>query len=286
MKYGLYLPNFEPWGNARAVAQLAREAEASGWDGMFLWDDLAGFDVEMVDPWIAMAAAAMVTTHIQLGALITPLPRRRPWKFARETISLDHLCGGRLVVGVGTGGGEDEWAHFGEETDHRVRGDMLDEALEVVTGLWKGEPFAHKGKHYHVQGSHFRPASFQQPRIPIWVGGVWPHKRPFQRMAKWDGMFPLFFSAQSPQEAFAQFQQSVQYVCSVRNSDAAFEVIALGATPLGHQAESLQTLRAYKSAGATWWLESIAPLRMGKPGDELWSYEQLHQRVLEGPPRF
>jgi hypothetical protein len=105
-------------------------------------------------------------------------------------------------------------------------------------------------------------------------------------MAKWDGMFPLFFGAQSPEEAFAQFQQSVQFVRGLRQSDTPFDVIALGATPSGRLAESIQTVRAHESAGATWWLESVAPMRMGKPGDELWSYEQLHQRVLEGPPHY
>ena len=108
MKYGIYLPVFEPWGSARIIASLAREAEDAGWDGLFVWDDVAGSEVDMVDPWVALSAAAVATTRIRLGALVTPLPRRRPWKFARETVSLDHLSGGRLVVGVGTGGGEEQ----------------------------------------------------------------------------------------------------------------------------------------------------------------------------------
>ena len=158
MKYGLYLPNFEPWGSARIIADLAREAEDAGWDGLFIWDDVAGSEVDMVDPWVALSAAAVATTRIRLGALITPLPRRRPWKFARETASLDHLSGGRLVVGVGTGGGDSQFADFGDESNHRVRGDMLDEALEIVTGLWTGEPFSHDGPHYHIKGTRFLPA--------------------------------------------------------------------------------------------------------------------------------
>jgi alkanesulfonate monooxygenase SsuD/methylene tetrahydromethanopterin reductase-like flavin-dependent oxidoreductase (luciferase family) len=286
MKYGLYLPNFAPWGKARAIADLARMAEDAGWDGLYMWDDCAGFDVEMVDPWVALAAAAMVTTHLKLGALITPLARRRPWKFARETVSIDHLSAGRLVVGVGTGGGEDEWGHFGEETNHKVRGDMLDEALQVVTGLWAGQPFSHSGKHYQVQGTHFLPASLQQPRIPIWVGGIWPHRRPLARMAQWDGMFPLFFSAQTPAEALAQFQQCVALVQSMRTHTTPFDVIALGATPLDQPYEAVQAVRPYAAAGATWWLESIAPQRMGRPGEENWSLEQLLARVRQGPPRL
>ncbi len=286
MNYGLYLPNFDPYGKARFIAGLAREAEAAGWDGLFLWDDVAGFDAELVDPWVALAAAAMTTTRIRLGALITPLARRRPWKFARETVTLDHLCEGRLVVGVGTGAGGDEWADFGEEPDHKTRGDMLDEALEVVTGLWSGQPFSHDGRFYHIKGTRFLPATFQQPRIPIWVGGVWPNRRPLRRMARWDGMFPLFFSAQSAEEAFNQFAESVKIVRSLRKSDAPFDVVALGATPLAQPEESTAVVRRYAGAGATWWLESLAPMRMGVPTDPLWSIEQLRAKVLEGPPRI
>jgi alkanesulfonate monooxygenase SsuD/methylene tetrahydromethanopterin reductase-like flavin-dependent oxidoreductase (luciferase family) len=286
MQYALYLPNFEPWGKARDIAALAQEAEAAGWDGFFMWDDFAGFDVELVDPWVALAAVALATRRMRLGALITPLPRRRPWKFARETVTLDHLCDGRLVVGVGTGGGDDEWAYFGEETDHKIRGDMLDEALEVVTGLWSGETYSHVGPHYHIHGTRFLPTPFQQPRIPIWVGGVWPAKRPLRRMARWDGMFPLFFSAKSAEEAFNQFTESVQIVRSLRQPADPFDVVALGATPLAQPEESARVVRAYAAAGATWWLESMAPMRMGNPNDPVWSYEQLRAKVLEGPPRI
>lgn len=286
MQYGLYLPNFAPWGSARAIADLAHTAEAAGWDGLFMWDDCAGFDVEMVDPWVALAAAAMVTQYIRLGALITPLPRRRPWKFARETVSLDHLSQGRLVVGVGTGGGEAEWADFGEESNHKVRGDMLDEALQVVTGLWSGQPFSHVGTHYTVKGAHFLPGCLQQPRIPIWVGGIWPHPRPLARMAQWDGMFPLFFGAQTAAEALAQFGESVKKVRALRTSPTELDVIALGATPLDQPVETAQLVQPYADAGATWWLESIAPIRMGRPGDPTWSVEQLLARVRQGPPRL
>ena len=251
-----------------------------------MWDDIAGFNVEMVDPWVALAAAAMTTTRIRLGALITPLARRRPWKFVRETVTIDHLSGGRLVVGIGSGGGDEEWTHYGEENNVKVRGEMLDEALQVITGLWSGQPFSHAGKHYRVKGAHFLPAALQQPRIPIWVGGIWPNKPPLRRMAQWDGMFPLFFSAQSAEEAFNQFGEAVKLVRAMRKTDAPFDVIALGATPLAQPEESASIVRAHAAAGATWWFELIGPQRMGGPGDPLWSIEQLRARVLEGPPRI
>jgi len=197
MKFGIYLPNFGPFGYARVIADLAREAESAGWDGFFLWDHIATHDDDGVslphtDPWVALTAAAMQTTSIILGTTVTPLPRRRPHKLARETVTLDRLSSGRLILSVGIGLGKREWDHLGEETDLRSRGRMLDEGLEILAGLWSGEPFQFDGDHYHIEQAQFLPPPFQQPRIPVWVGGEWPNKRPFRRMARWDGMFPLF----------------------------------------------------------------------------------------------
>jgi alkanesulfonate monooxygenase SsuD/methylene tetrahydromethanopterin reductase-like flavin-dependent oxidoreductase (luciferase family) len=99
IRYAIYLPLFAPFGHPRIIAALARDAEQTGWDGVVVWDDVAGWDRDMADPWISLAAAATATQRVRLGALITPLARCRPWKFARETASLDQLSNGRLVVG-------------------------------------------------------------------------------------------------------------------------------------------------------------------------------------------
>lgn len=285
MNYGVYLPNFEPYGKARIIADLARDAESSGWDGLFIWDDLDNPRAELVDPWVALAAAAMQTSRIRLGALITPLARRKPWKFARETVSIDHLSEGRLVVGIGAGGG-DLWANFPEPYDPNRRGEMLDEAIQVVTGLWSGQLFRFDGKYYQVKDTRFLPTPYQRPRIPIWVGGIWPNKRPLRRMAQWDGMFPLFFKARSTDEAFNQFNEAVTIVKGLRQADTPFDVISLGATPSEPDEASRNTVRAYATAGATWWLEAIDPARMTISGAEHWSFEQLRARVLAGPPRL
>src|SRR5205823_8167637 len=115
------------------LAALAREAEASGWDGFFVWDHIAtasspgGQSVAadpLIDTWVALTIVAMSTERIRLGPHVTPLPRRRPWKLAREAVSLDHLSGGRLILGVGSGAPlilEAEFARFGEPSDPRVR---------------------------------------------------------------------------------------------------------------------------------------------------------------------
>src|SRR5215211_309557 len=131
MRYAINMPHFGPFGDPRRLAELAREAEQAGWDGFFLWDHLL-FEqpLPMVDPWVAMAAMAMTTERIKLGALVTPLPRRRPRKLAREIVTLDHLSNGRLIVGVGIGGDWwGEYSAFGESPDDKLHAAMLDEGL-------------------------------------------------------------------------------------------------------------------------------------------------------------
>ncbi len=287
MNYAIYLPTFTPFGSPRVIADLARDAEQAGWDGVFLWDDVAGSEQDLADPWISLAAAAMVTRRVRLGALITPLARRRPWKFARETASLDHLSGGRLVVGVGAGGGQEQFGDLGDEPDQRTRGEMLDEGLQVVTGLWSGQPFEFSGKYYRLKRAVFRPPPLQQPRIPIWVGGVWPHRRPMQRMARWDGMFPLFWGIADLLEQQRRLREMVAEVRALRReilpaaAQEPFDVIAVGETPPDPPAQTRDLIAGFAAAGATWWLESLAPQRAGGPP---WPFADLRRRVLAGPP--
>ena len=144
MKHGLSLPNKGDYSDIHRLVELATLAEESGWDGFFLWDHIASGIGPHVDPWIATAAIAAHTSKIRLGLLITPLSRRRPWKVAREIVSLDHLSGGRMVLGAGLGDfREKEFRSFGEVVDPHTRGQMLDEALEIVTGLQSGQRFSY-----------------------------------------------------------------------------------------------------------------------------------------------
>lgn len=284
MNTGLYLPNFTPYSSARIIADLAHEAEETGWDGLFIWDEIAGFDADLVDPWVALAAAAAATRRIRLGALITPLPRRRPWKVARETVSLDHLSGGRLIFGVGTGVGDPAWGDLGEEADPKIRGDMLDEALEVLNGLWSAQPYHHEGKYYPIRSAHFKPGPLQKPRIPIWVGGFWPARRPLRRMARWDGMFPLTFGAADRREELSRLKEMIDAVLEMRTGNPApFDIVLLGKTP-GEDPGAASALAAeYAALGATWYLEDIGPSL--DPDQPQRSFEELRARVLAGPPR-
>src|SRR5262249_16325447 len=139
MKFAINLPLMGPLAEPRIAVEYARLAEQAGWDGFFVWDHIAYHGLPAADPWIVLSAIAAVTEMIKLGGMITALPRRRPWKVARETVTLDRLSNGRLIFGTGIGGGGDEWGELGEETSEKIRGEMLDEALELLAALWSGQ---------------------------------------------------------------------------------------------------------------------------------------------------
>lgn len=276
MKYALYLPNFDLFGEAAMMADLASLAESSGWDGFFIWDHLEWPGSEpAVDPWVALAAVAMATERMRLGTLVTPLPRRDIVKLARETVSVDRLSGGRLVLGVGLGWETiPEWDAFGHEPNKRVRGEMLDEALEVLAALWSGEAVDHAGTHYRVAtGGQAQPV--QQPRIPIWVGGGWPARRPFRRAAKWDGVMPISPRVMEGEDLSPSDYEEIQsFIQAERAGEQPFDVLKGGMTtgPTDRDAPE-----AYRAAGATWWLESLIPW-----GTAL---DAVRARIQAGPPR-
>ncbi len=180
-RHGIFVAPFDELAEPRLVADLAARAEQRGWDGFFLWDHVAYAEPvrAVADPWVTLAAVATATQTLALGPLVTPLPRRRPHQLARETVTLDRLSRGRLVLGVGIGSdrtGEFDPARFGEEPDARKRAALLDDGLELLRAYWDGE---------------FEPPPLQRPRIPVWVAARWPHRRPLPRAARWDGLFPI-----------------------------------------------------------------------------------------------
>lgn len=180
-----------PFTDAATVIDWARRAEANGWDGVLLWDHVQFLEgTRTLDPWVTLGAMAQVTERVLLGTLVTPLSRRRPYVVAKQLVTLDHLSGGRAVLGVGLGEPTDrDFADLGEEADRRVRAAMLDEGLEVIDGLLRG-PVDHRGEHYRIRAD-FRPRPVQQPRPPIWVAGVVPHRKPLARARRWDGVAPI-----------------------------------------------------------------------------------------------
>jgi len=254
MRLAFNIPNFGDFADPRLVAELAAETEAKGWDGFFVWDHLNGahihdHEVPIGDPWVILTAIALATERIQFGPMVTSLPRRRPAVVARQTATIDRLSGGRLVLGVGLGGEPDrEFGDFGEPTDARVRADMLDEALEVITRLWTGERVSFEGEHYQLRDVAFTPTPVQQPRIPIWVAGAWPNKRPLRRAARWDGVYPMdrdtfVLKPEDLADAAAYTKQHIE-------DDRPFEVVGIGAATADPD-QLVAQIRAHEAAGAT-----------------------------------
>ncbi|MCS5581271.1 MAG: LLM class flavin-dependent oxidoreductase [Gammaproteobacteria bacterium] len=289
MKYAINIINFGDCGDAATLAELARTAEDVGWDGFFVWDHIAwdGRIMPMVDPWVALTAIATSTNRIRIGPMVTPLPRRRPWKFARETVSLDYLSSGRMIVGVGIGDALAEFKNLGEVADLKTRGAMLDEGLKVVNGLWSGKQFSYVGEHYTVKDAQFLPATLQQPRIPIWVGGKWPNKVPFRRAAQWDGVFPIF-SGTDPESYPAQIREMILFVLDHRESDDPFDVTVQGTTPGNDLMRAADVATEYAEAGVTWWQEAINERRpdlIERAGKASW-LDAVRWRIKQGPPRM
>jgi alkanesulfonate monooxygenase SsuD/methylene tetrahydromethanopterin reductase-like flavin-dependent oxidoreductase (luciferase family) len=288
MKFGISIPPFGDFADPLALAETAQQAENAGWDGFFLWDHII-FDPSfhpITDPWVAMTVIALRTTRIRLGALVTPLARRRPWKLARETVALDHVSNGRLIMGVGLGDPV-QWdiGFFGEETNDVIRAEKLDESLSILTGLWSGESFGFQGTHYKINPVKFLPRPVQQPRIPIWVGGFWPHKRPMRRAARWDGAFPINFEGITPDE----WRRIIDFIAKQRQSEAHFDFVHSGKTSGDNLKEDQQAVEPYIEAGVTWWMEPVDPWRFGWKWEDKWSNEatsRMLERIKQGPPRI
>lgn len=272
MRYGTIITG----GPVHEQLALARAAEEAGWDGVFTWDGIhVGDEIEVQDPWALMAAFAMVTSRVRLGAIVMPLARRRPWKVAREAVTLDHLSNGRLVLPVGLGALDDAaFGRVGEATDRRTRAERLDETLEIMTGLWSGEPFGYKGQHYRFEPMAFRPLPVQRPRIPIWVVGAWPSERSMTRALRYDGLLPHVLPDSGAEYGPGVVARMRDWVGERRDLEG-FEIVVEGTTPADDTTAAADAVRPWQAAGATWWIESD------------WSsfdVDAMRQRIEAGPP--
>ncbi len=268
MRHGIYLPQIGSFGDVHTLVDLAVAAEEAGWDGFFLWDHIQyEVAVPLSDAWVALSAIAASTSTIRLGPLITPLPRRRPWKVAREAVTLDHLSRGRLVLGVGLG--IDFWHEFGsfagEARDDAERAQLLDDGVEIITRLWSGESTTYRGNHLSVEGARFLPRPLQEPRIPIWAAMLWPAARPgpIRRAARCDGVMPFTGAPMTPATA----TQVRATVAAERGIDKPFDLCIWGLAD-----ESA----AYDKAGVSWLLQAA------RPEDTL---SDMRGTITAGPPR-
>ncbi|WP_306208652.1 LLM class flavin-dependent oxidoreductase [Actinoplanes sp. RD1] len=280
MRHAVNLPVIGEYADPRVLVRLAREAEGAGWDAVFVWDSLV-FDLTtrppVTDPWVALAAIAASTERIRIGTMVAQLARRRPWKVAREVVALDQLSAGRMILGVGLGfSGEAEFEQFGEDGDARVRAAKLDECLAIVHGLCTGEPFAFTGEHYTVRETTFLPRPVQD-RIPVWVAGYWPNKRPFRRAARWDGAAPVEMDIRD--DGFSILPSSpssartmIDYIREHRTTDGPYDVIVSRTLPR----DPGTLISEYEAAGVTWLLRDMLPWET--------PLEEAFRIVRAGPP--
>jgi hypothetical protein len=275
LKFGLVLP----YGTARVVARLSQLAEQAGWDGCFLGDA-----IWCEDPMIALAAAAMTTQRIRLGTMVIPTPLRRPWKLASESIALDRLSDGRLILGLGAGAVWMGWQSFPDEvTDTKARAEMLDESIDILTLLYQRKQFDYAGKHYHLkltlmEEQHYPPKPVQQPRIPLWVVGIWPRTKSMQRVLKCDGLLAEKMNRDGKGEEVtpADIYEMKAYVDANRTLTTPFDIVVSGSTAGLDRTQLQEKLLAWREAGVTWWVEG------------LWgaSEEQVTERIRRGPPQL
>ena len=259
MKFGVALP----YGSARSTAKLCQTAEAAGWDGCFMGDA-----IWCEDPMIALAAAAMVTQRIRLGTMIIPMPLRRPWKIASESVALDRLSDGRLILGLGAGAVWMGWQSFPDEvTDTRLRAEMLDESIDILTLLYQRKPFDYAGKHFHLKLTlldemHYPPRPVQQPRIPLWVVGIWQRPKSMQRVLKCDGVLleKRDAAGQAADVTPADVRAVHSFVQAERTLTSPFDIVMQGKIAHLAPAQQQDVLLEWQAAGATWWIENLIGL--------------------------
>lgn len=270
MNYGFVFPG----GEAQTAVDFACLAEAAGWDGFFVWEPIWG-----VDPWVTLGAIAAKTERIRIGTLLTPPSRRRPWKLASEVVTLDRLSNGRAILSVGLGALDTGFEAFGEATDRKTRAELMDESLDIITGLWSGkQPFTYDGTHYQIKESSWvQPPSLtapvQSPRIPIWVVGAWPHKKSMRRALRCDGLLPYMKDKEFSADDVRAMKSFVE---QERTRTTPFDIIVEGKTPGDDPDQARSIVEPWAAAGATWWIEAM------------WSAtpdpEAVQTRISQGPP--
>ena len=272
------------FGTVQQVVDLAVEVEEHGWDGFFTWDGVDVDGMDAWDPWAVLAAAAVRTHRVTLGALVHALPRRRPWVVAKQAVTVDHLSGGRLVLPVGLGVPTDGAVAgvSGEAQTVRERAERLDDALDVLDRAFTGERFDLEGRHLTVHGLRLRPVPVPRPdgrtRIPVWVVAAYPSDRSMARAARWDGVVPQHRGERATADLEPQdVADVVAWLRAHRPADAGpFEVVLHGALPADRGA-ARERAAALAEAGATWFVDALWDPATATP-------EVLRDRARLGPP--
>jgi probable F420-dependent oxidoreductase len=174
MKFGLYSSIADPprgedlASRVEEVVEEAQLAEESGFDSIFFGEHHQDKDGFLPSPLIVAAAAAGATSRLNLGTSVILLPLHHPVHLAEDVVTLDVVSRGRITLGVGIGYQPADFQAFDVPMEDRVT--LFEEGIEVIRQCWTGEPFSFHGKHHHLHDVQVRPAPYQQPSPPLWIG--------------------------------------------------------------------------------------------------------------------
>ena len=162
------------------MRDAAIAAEAAGFDAIWtddhLVNDMGDPEIPVFEGWTTLAAWAVVTSRPRLGLLVGAAPLRDPGLLAKAAITVDHISGGRVTLGLGSGWLASEYERFGIAFgDGEERADRLDELASLVRRLLDGDRVKHQGRHYALDGAFAVPRPVQA-HLPILIGGSGPRR--------------------------------------------------------------------------------------------------------------
>lgn len=277
LRYAIDIAPLGDLSDPRAILRLARAAEESGWDGLSIWDSLGlSMGTGAAEPFVMLAAIAAQTERLRLITSIISVSRRRPQLVIQAATTLDLVSEGRLILGVGAGEDKPDFEAFGESHERAARIGAMDESLAVIDAGLRGEQLEHDGTYVTARGVVLGPRPLQVPRPPMWLGALRPGG--VRKAARWEGWIAVAMSedGSSMEMSPARLAELVALAHTEREAQGRagepFDVAVLGIAGLdGINAGD------FARAGATWWLESLSPMRG--------SIDELEAIVRDGPPR-
>ncbi|MCC6628285.1 MAG: TIGR03560 family F420-dependent LLM class oxidoreductase [Chloroflexi bacterium] len=254
IRFGISLSqHYHDWPALVAEARLADEC---GFDSLWVFDHLVsmrdGVDGPTMEAWMLLAALAPLTRHLQLGTLVTSNTFRHPALLAKQAVTLDHVSGGRAMLGVGAGWYEDEHRMYGiplPPIGERV--ERFGEALAIIDRLMTSERTTFAGRHYQLVDAPFAPKAVQQPRIPVLIGAKKP--RMLRLVARYADIYDADAAPDDPAETdiAARLAQLDEFCREFGRDPATLRRSVWSRTALRSASETAAFIAAYRSLGFT-----------------------------------
>ena len=277
IRYAIDIAPLGELSDPRAILRLARAAEESGWDGLSMWDSLGlSMGTSAADLFVTLAAVAAETERLTLITSVVAAARRRPQLVVQAAASLDLVSEGRLVLGLGAGEDQPDFEAFGETHERKARIARMDESIAIIDEGLRGERLEHDGVHLRAHGVTLGPRPYQQPRPPIWFGALKPAG--LRRAAQWDGWIAVAVGEDgetvdlTPADLRQRIDRVIEERAKLGLESQPYDIAVLGSSAIDGPEPA-----AYVANGATWWLESLSPMRG--------SIIELEAVVRAGPPR-